>query len=327
MKLLAFKRDLAAGKFWGGRKQVYAMQVVEFQKRGLPHAHIAIRMAGQQPSVPDAIDQVISATMPPAHKPADANADEAAWWEGCLGQLPAADPRRRDGGSALKECPCRGHRRRRVVFKHMRHSCVPGRCYKVGATGSVAQHACKYGYPFELSPHTRYNDHGYPLYRRPGPEDANIVAHNVDMLLKYDTHINVEVAHTVLIIKYLHKYMGLARRLATGHSLPAVIVLPVSYLSSHMHHLRPQPTRLSSNTHAVHPHPSRRRYAHRFDHPLVHRHRLVHRHFSCLLPAYFVYPVRCSLRLISSNLPNNPGAFHDGASVLPPSSLRISFVP
>jgi hypothetical protein len=191
--------------------------VVEFQKRGLPHAHIAIRMAGQQPSVPDAIDKVISATMPPAHKPADADADEAAWWQGCLGQLPEADPRRRDGGSALKECPCRGHRRRRVVFKHMRHSCVPGRCYKVGATGSVAQHACKYGYPFELSQHTRYNDHGYPLYRRPGPEDANIVAHNVEMLLKYDTHINVEVAHTVLIIKYLHKYMG---ELTSPHKPP-----------------------------------------------------------------------------------------------------------
>ena len=211
LKLLAFKRDLSNGTFWGGRKQVYAMQVIEFQKRGLPHAHIALRISGQQPSVPDAIDSVISATMPPAHKPVGAAADEAAWWEGCLGQLPEGDPCRREGGNALKECKCRGHQRRRVVFKHMRHSCVPGRCFKVGTPERIAQRSCKYGYPFDLTEHTRYNDSGYPLYRRPGAEDASVVAHNVAMLMKYDTHINVEVAHTVLIIKYLHKYMAKGR--------------------------------------------------------------------------------------------------------------------
>ena len=37
-------------------------------------------------------------------------------------------------------------------------------------------------YPFELSQHTRYNDHGYLFFCRPEPEDANIVAHNVEIV-------------------------------------------------------------------------------------------------------------------------------------------------
>ena len=131
LKLLAFKRDLAAGTFWGGQKQAYYMQVIEFQKRGLPHAHIAIRIQGSQPVHPDKIDPIVSATMPPAHKPEGASAAEAAWWDGCRGQLPRGDAQRLEGGKALKECQCRGHRRRRVVCKHMRHNCVPGRCYNL----------------------------------------------------------------------------------------------------------------------------------------------------------------------------------------------------
>ena len=31
-----------------------------------------------------------------------------------------------------------------------------------------------------------------PIYRRPGAEDVHVVAHNVAILMKYDTHINVQ---------------------------------------------------------------------------------------------------------------------------------------
>ena len=46
-----------------GRK-IYLLYVIEFQKRGLPHAHIALRVE-PQPKRMDEIDQVISAEVPP----------------------------------------------------------------------------------------------------------------------------------------------------------------------------------------------------------------------------------------------------------------------
>jgi hypothetical protein len=76
-------------------------------------------------------------------------------------------------------------------------------------------------YPFELSQHTRYNDHGYLFFCRPEPEDANIVAHNVGLsLLKHVKHISVEMTRTSLIIKYLHKTLG--RSSALTRDLPYI---------------------------------------------------------------------------------------------------------
>jgi hypothetical protein len=46
-----------------GRK-IYLMYVVEFQKRGLPHAHVALRVT-PQPQTTDHIDDIISAEVPP----------------------------------------------------------------------------------------------------------------------------------------------------------------------------------------------------------------------------------------------------------------------
>ena len=45
--------------------KIYLLYVVEFQKRGLPHAHLALRVE-PQPQTTDDIDQVISAEVPPA---------------------------------------------------------------------------------------------------------------------------------------------------------------------------------------------------------------------------------------------------------------------
>ena len=52
-----------------GRK-VYLMYVVEFQKRGLPHAHLALRVT-PQPQTSDDIDDIVSAEVPPVSSEAD----------------------------------------------------------------------------------------------------------------------------------------------------------------------------------------------------------------------------------------------------------------
>ena len=41
--------DIKAGKHFGGRKAVYIQYSIEFQKRGIPHAHVPIRLEGEQP--------------------------------------------------------------------------------------------------------------------------------------------------------------------------------------------------------------------------------------------------------------------------------------
>ena len=45
--------------------KIYLLHVVEFQKRGLLHAHLALRVE-PQPQTTDDIDQVVSAEVPPA---------------------------------------------------------------------------------------------------------------------------------------------------------------------------------------------------------------------------------------------------------------------
>lgn len=59
-KLKRFQARLP--KYFAARK-IYKITVVEFQTRGLPHAHIAVKMS-KEPTSPDEIDQVISAELP-----------------------------------------------------------------------------------------------------------------------------------------------------------------------------------------------------------------------------------------------------------------------
>ena len=65
---------------------------------------------------------------------------------------------------------------------------------------------CKAGYPQPECPVTVFDERGNPHYRRRfADEDEFVVPHNASLLLRYDARINVGLAHTVNIIKYLHK--------------------------------------------------------------------------------------------------------------------------
>ena len=43
-RLEAFLYNLRHGKYFGGLKTAYVMRVIEYQHRGLPHAHIVFRL-------------------------------------------------------------------------------------------------------------------------------------------------------------------------------------------------------------------------------------------------------------------------------------------
>lgn len=170
MKLSNLITKLRSGHYFGGRRAVFITSVVEFQKRGLPHAHIAFRFEGDQPTSSEAIDAIVSA------------------------ELPVLTPDSSDEDKAVHE----------IVSSCMIHACREGRCFPVG--GSLESRSCKYGYPFPPNDITHADERGYVQYRRRGPENANVVSFNRDMVLEFGTHINVQIAHTVNILSYLFKY-------------------------------------------------------------------------------------------------------------------------
>lgn len=68
LKLQELLRDIRCGRFFG--KLSYIVWVIEFQKRGLPHAHICFRVEGGCPVQNDEIDAVVRADIP-AEREAD----------------------------------------------------------------------------------------------------------------------------------------------------------------------------------------------------------------------------------------------------------------
>ena len=168
IKLLAFLEDLRSGHVFGGGHAVYIMTVVEFQKRGLPHAHIALRIAGAQPLTPAEIDSFVSA------------------------ELPDVSCCRNDA----TRCTCRAHRLRRFVEREMIHAHYP-QCFQDG-------HAwCSKRYPHPVTPITYIDARGFVHYRRRTEADRWVVPYSPSLSLKYDCHINVEISRTVLFVKYM----------------------------------------------------------------------------------------------------------------------------
>jgi len=182
LKLRALMEDLIKEGVMG--RAVAYTWAVEFQKRGLPHAHILIILqAEDKPRTPADVDELVSAELPnPTTQP----------------ELYAA------------------------VCKHMRHGpCGPAnpQCPCMDPNTKT----CTRNYPREFQGETVFNLGGYPLYRRrrlhpgeavarttgPGYEQSSrwIVPYNPYLLLRYDCHLNVEVCTSIKAVKYLYKYI------------------------------------------------------------------------------------------------------------------------
>jgi len=173
--------------------------------RGLPHAHIAVRLEGAQPDTSELVDRYISCEVPDQVLQPELHA---------------------------------------LVTTHMVHRrCVEGRCYKATPAGAPATTTttgghgpgrtrtrdCKYGFPFPCQAETTFDDSGRCWHRRRTAADRNIVAYNGPMLLTFKCHINVQVASGAKLIRYLFKYqhkmpqtVGLATTLGPdGGAAPA----------------------------------------------------------------------------------------------------------
>ncbi len=175
-------RMIKDGRMFG--KMVTILDVVEFQKRGLPHVHIALRVSGGGPVQVDEIDKFIRATIP--------------------------DEKEANG------------RLRKLVLEHMVHGpCGATNPSSPCMDHSGKIPKCTKEYPKPFSDVTHIDERGYVHYRRPeGPsviktkrstqytvQNCDIVPYCPALLLLMECHCNVEISTSVHIIKYLYKYL------------------------------------------------------------------------------------------------------------------------
>uniref|UniRef100_A0A915E219 Helitron helicase-like domain-containing protein n=1 Tax=Ditylenchus dipsaci TaxID=166011 RepID=A0A915E219_9BILA len=156
--------------------------VVEFQKRGLPHAHILLIMDNEtQIRTPEDIDKIVSARIP--------------------------DP---------KKFP----RLHKTVTRDMMHG--PCGILKMDsvcmAEDKQGKRFCSKRFPKEFRSDTAIGNDSYALYARPKDgrtfekngvtmDNRWVVPYNEFLCLRYDAHINVEVCASVRSVKYLYKYV------------------------------------------------------------------------------------------------------------------------
>ncbi|XP_020262692.1 uncharacterized protein LOC109838679 [Asparagus officinalis] len=176
IKLDQLMEDLQKNYHFG--KCVGAVYTIEFQKRGLPHAHILLWLhEGNKYLTPTLINKIISAEIP----------DE-------------------------KEDPI-GYA---AVAQYMMH----GPCGSTSSYSSCMKHQkCSKRFPKKYNSETIIDDGGFPIYRRREDnskwiekigtrlDNGYVVPYNRYLIVKYQSHINVEWCNRGRSIKYLFKYV------------------------------------------------------------------------------------------------------------------------
>ena len=178
------------------------LHVIEFQKRGLQHAHIIVILhEDDRLKTVDDIDACVSAELPVAPDPADYGGD-------------ASSQTYLDAYARFEELT-------ELIVSHLtHHGCGPA----FPGASCMVDGQCKAGYDKKtfLAATTYQESQIYPMYRRRAPEDGgatyttrtgrvidnrSVVPHSPYLVKKYKCHLNVEVCFSVASVKYLYKYV------------------------------------------------------------------------------------------------------------------------
>ncbi|CAN1746374.1 ATP-dependent DNA helicase PIF1 [Linum perenne] len=175
MRLTLLREDLKKKCYFG--RNLAGMHTVEFQKRGLPHAHIVIWLASSdKPNTVDKVDKIISAELPdPKCDPLGYDAVTKFMMHGPCGQDRPSSP-------CMKEGKCSKYYPKTYVHETT-----------FDANGYVTYRRRQTGITTVKS--------GIPL------DTLSVVPYNRDLLIKYQAHMNVEICHKGQLIKYLFKYI------------------------------------------------------------------------------------------------------------------------
>jgi hypothetical protein len=176
-RLTKFIENLKAGKYFGGRKVDYIIYCIEYQWRGLPHFHLAVKMLDVDSDTEEQsvqfIDEFIKAEMPLRENFPDMSPGVFQSYVN-------------------------------LVAKQMKHDCA----VKVNGCKSTKEDFCRRGYDRTDTVDKSYIDaDGFVQYRRRNKEDFRVVPHNPETLLDWDGHLNVEFSSTVKQILYMFKYL------------------------------------------------------------------------------------------------------------------------
>jgi hypothetical protein len=150
-------------------KLLYCIHSVEFQKRGLPHAHILLKFESNCVS-PEDIDAIVSAEIPEDLPESDAN---------LVHQF--------------------------MLHKHPRANNPPSKyCQRENEFG---HRTCHFHYPHPLQDTKTLHENGRIHYHHRNLGDEIVVPHCLPLLHPFHCHINFEVANTSHIFQYLFKYL------------------------------------------------------------------------------------------------------------------------
>ncbi|XP_062089097.1 uncharacterized protein LOC133795659 [Humulus lupulus] len=175
IKLFQLMQDLKKGKPFG--KIIACLYTIEFQKRGLPHAHILLflHQTMKNPSA-NHIDEIISAEIPDVNIDPDGyNAVNKFMIHGPCGKLNPNSP-----------CMMQGKCTKYFPKKFKDQTIVDADGFPVYKRRNTGIHVEKKNV---------FLDNRY------------VVPYNRNFIVKYDAHINVEVCNYSRSIKYLFKYV------------------------------------------------------------------------------------------------------------------------
>ncbi|XP_035841577.1 uncharacterized protein LOC118488314 [Helianthus annuus] len=176
LKLTFLIEDIMKKQIFGSCKAV--VYTVEFQKRGLPHAHLLLWLEHCAASrTPAGIDDLISAEIP-------SKIDDPSGYKAVTDYMLHGPC-----GNDARGAPCT----------------TDGKCMK--------------HFPKPFYRETTIDEDGYPIYRRRDTkiffmkgktklDNRFVVPYNRYLLLKYESHINVEWCNQSRAIKYLFKYLN-----------------------------------------------------------------------------------------------------------------------
>jgi hypothetical protein len=183
-RLEAFLGNLRAGKYFDSedefkdctirRKIIYEIRVIEYQHRGLPHAHIIIKLSNTpDPMLPDVCSEWVDEFLT------------------CIMPIITDDSTEEDKVYAA------------IVSKHLVHNCSEG----VNGCKDGNGH-CKKGFMNTvICERTTFDGRGHAKYKRLKEEDLRVVPHNRKAAIDWDGHIYFDWCMNSYTVFYLYKYL------------------------------------------------------------------------------------------------------------------------
>jgi hypothetical protein len=190
-RLSALIHNIKHGKYFGGRKTEYFLYVIEYQFRGLPHAHMVFRLKQAPTTEAEKLNFIrtyFKAQYPePFKEVTNLELD-------MMNSTELDEYNKKMEEHKLYE---------QYITNNMTHTCSSS------INGCLDKNnLCKRGYNrLTVNEAPSFDTKGYPVYFRPNAKDLTVVPHNKEMLLDWNGHINVEFCGRTYAVMYLYNYL------------------------------------------------------------------------------------------------------------------------